>query len=243
MEQKKLIICHGDKGGVGKSMFAMLTVDFMLNKGESLAVVEGDIEIGDVAKRFSGVENVAGLGVDLDKSGRDAENSIATLFRHVEEQDCKTVVINAPANAKKAFDTNAEIIVPVAQDLGFEVLVAWMVGIEEASAELSEKSIICQMADRKIAVVNRHESQHDMDFFWFTNPKYKDAWIASGGLTGEIPELASRVAVCLKAHKGRSLASLAGPDSPLHIVDRQVIKNWLKKSWLSAVVPLIDGGE
>jgi len=239
---KKLIISHGDKGGVGKSMFAMLATDYLLNEGLAVALVEGDVEIGDVGKRYDGVGGVITLDADLDKSGRDAENAIATLFRHIEQMGCENVIINAPANAKKALDTNAELILPVAQDLGFEVCVAWLVGLEEASAEMSAKSIICEMADRKIAVINRHESEYDADFAWFTRPEYKDAWLASGGLLGEIPELASRVASKLKEHKGRSLASLAGPDSPLHIVDRQVIKNWLKKSWLSAVVPLIEGG-
>ncbi|MBU2766215.1 hypothetical protein HAP94_08395 [Acidithiobacillus ferrivorans] len=240
---KKLIISHGDKGGVGKSIYAMLATDYLLDKGLSVAVVEGDVQIGDVAKRYAGVDGVTAFNVDLDKSGRDAENSIAVLFRTIEKQGCENVVINSPANAKKALDSNAELILPVAQDLGFQVCVAWMVGLEEASAEMSSQSVICEMADRKIAVVNRHESEYDADFIWFTRPEFKDAWIKSGGLTGEIPELASRVASKLKEHKGRSLASLAGPDSPLHIVDRQVIKNWLKKAWLSAVVPLIDGGE
>lgn len=237
---KKLIVSHGDKGGVGKSMFAMLTTDYLLHHGENVSLIEGDAEIGDVGKRYDGVINVTTLDVNLDKSGRDAENAIAVLFRHVEKMGCENVIINSPANAKKALDTNADIILPVAQDLGFEVCVAWMVGIEEASAEMSAKSVICEMADRKIAVVNRHESEFDADFAWFSRPEYKDAWIQSGGLTGEIPELASRVASKLKEHKGRSLTSLAGPDSPLHIVDRQVIKNWLKKSWTSAVQPLID---
>ena len=238
---KKLIISHGDKGGVGKSIYAMLATDYLLDKGLSVAVVEGDVQIGDVARRYEGVDGVTAFNVDLDKSGRDAENSITVLFRTIEKMGCENVVINAPANAKKALDTNAELILPVAQALGFEVCVAWMIGIEEASAEMSGKSVICEMAARKIAVVNRHESEHDADFAWFVNKEYRDAWVKSGGLTGEIPELASRVASKLKEHKGCSLASLAGPDSPLFIVDRQAIKNWLKASWVSAVVPLIEG--
>lgn len=240
---KKLIISHGDKGGVGKSMFAMLATDYLLHQGHHVAVIEGDVEIGDVGKRYEGVESVTTLDVNLDKSGRDAENSITVLFRHIEKMSCENVIINVPANAKKALDTNAELILPVAQDLGFQVCVAWMVGIEEASAEMSAKSIICEMADRKIAVVNRHESEYDADFFWFTQPEYKDAWIASGGLTGEIPELASRVAVKLKEHKGQSLVSLTRKDSSMPAVDRQSIRNWLIKSWQNAVIPLIQEGE
>lgn len=237
---KKLVISHGDKGGVGKSVFAMLSIDYAINSSIAVAVVEGDTRIKDVAERYSGVAGVTALALDLDKSGRDAENAITALFRHLEDADSEMVVLNAPANAHKALDSNAELIIPVAQDLGFEICTAWLVGIEEASATLANSSVICEMSDRKIAVINRHESSFDADFYWFTHPEFQQAWVDTGGLIGEIPDLASRVAGKLKEHKGVSLLHLASKDSPLHIVDRQVIKNWLKKSWENAVIPLLN---
>jgi len=240
---KKLIISHGDKGGVGKSIYSMLAADYAIYSKTPVAIVEGDTKIGDVSRRYLGVDNVKVLEVDLDKSGSDAENAITTLFRHLEDSGREIIVMNSPANAHKALDQNAEIIVPVAQELGYEVCTAWMVGIEEASASLASESVICKMSDKRIAVVNRHESQFDPDFYWFTHPKYKDEWVASGGLLGEIPDLASRVAAKLKENQGVPLLTLAGKDSPLHLVDRQVIKNWIKKAWESAVIPLIEGKE
>ncbi|WP_070121945.1 hypothetical protein [Acidithiobacillus caldus] len=238
---KKLIICHGDKGGVGKSIFAMLATDWGLQAGRRVAVIEGDVKIGDVGRRYSGVDGVHGFGVDLDKSGRDAENAVTALFRQLEDSEADFVVLNAPANGHKALDSQAEIIVPVAQDLGFEVCVAWMVGLEESCARLANISIICEMADRRIAVVNRHESQYDADFFWLTDKTDRDIWVKSGGMLGEIPDLASRVAAKIKENQGVPLAFLSSKDSPLHLVDRQVIKNWLKKSWEGAVIPLVGG--
>ena len=236
---KHLVISHGDKGGVGKSIFSMLAVEFGLFSGRNVAIVEGDTKIGDVKERYENVVSV--LSVNLDKSGKDAENAIATLFGHLEALESDFVVMNAPANAHKALDSYAELIVPVARELGFKICVAWMVGRESSSATLANESMICQAADRKIAVVNRHESDYDRDYYWFTVPQYKDAWIASGGLTGEIPELASRVGARVKEYQGRSFASLAGPESPLFIVERQIIKNWLRKSWQESMIPLIEG--
>ena len=235
---KHLVISHGDKGGVGKSIFSMLAVEFGLFSGRTIAIVEGDTKIGDVKARYENVVSV--LSVNLDKSGKDAENAIATLFGHLEALESDFVVMNAPANAHKALDSYAELIVPVARELGFQICVAWMVGRESSSATLANESMICQAADRKIAVVNRHESDYDRDFYWFTVPQFKDAWIASGGLIGEIPELASRVGAKVKEHQGRSFASLAGPESPLFIVERQIIKNWLRKSWQESMIPLIE---
>ncbi|WP_248885658.1 hypothetical protein [Acidithiobacillus acidisediminis] len=235
---KHLVISHGDKGGVGKSIFSMLAVEFGLFSGRNVAIVEGDTKIGDVKARYENVVSV--LSVNLDKSGKDAENAIATLFGHLEALESDYVVMNAPANAHKALDSYAELIVPVARELGFQICVAWMIGRESSSATLANESAICQMADRKMAVVNRHESDYDLDYYWFTVPQFKDAWIASGGLTGEIPELASRVGAKIKEHQGRSFASLAGRESPLFIVERQIIKNWLRKSWEESMIPLVE---
>ncbi len=236
---KHLVISHGDKGGVGKSIFSMLAVEFGLFSGRNVALVEGDTKIGDVKARYENVVSV--LSVNLDKSGKDAENAIATLFSHLEALQSDLVVMNLPANSHKAIDAYAEIIAPVARELGLQICVAWMIGRESSSATLANESAICQLADRKMAVVNRHESDFDRDYYWFTAPQYREEWVASGGLTGEIPELASRVGARVKEYQGQSFASLAGPESPLFIVERQIIKNWLRKSWQESVIPLIEG--
>ena len=235
---KHLVISHGDKGGVGKSIFSMLAVEYGLYRERGVAIVEGDTQIGDVKSRYENVVPV--LSVNLDKSGKDAENAIATLFGHLEALESDFVVMNAPANAHKALDSHAELIGPVARELGFRICVAWMVGREASSATLANASMICQVADRRIAVVNRHESDYDRDYYWFTVPQYREAWIAAGGRTGEIPELASRVGAKVKEYQGQSFTSLAGRESPLFVVERQIIKHWLRKSWEGAVVPLIE---
>ena len=236
---KHLVISHGDKGGVGKSIFSMLAVEFGLFSGRNVAIVEGDTKIGDVKARYEDVVSV--LSVNLDKSGKDAENAIATLFSHLEALQSDLVVMNLPANSHKAIDAYAEIIAPVAQELGLQICVAWMIGRESSSATMANASAICQLADRKMAVVNRHEADFDRDYYWFTAPQYREEWVASGGLTGEIPELASRVGARVKEYQGQSFASLASPESPLFIVERQIIKHWLQKSWKGSVIPLLEG--
>jgi len=236
--KKVMIISHGDKGGVGKSTFASLSIEYGLHVAKSVSVVEGDTKIHDIKDRYAGTTATV-LSIDLDKSGADATNAIASLFRHIEGSQSDFIVLNAPANAHKILDTQSDIIIPVAKDLGYTVCAAWMVGLEESSAALANSSIICQLSDRKMAVINRHESLYDMDFVWFSNPEHKNQWIDSGGLVGEIPDLASRVSARLKEFPGTTLAELSGSDSPLHLVDRQIIRSWLNKSWANAVAKLI----
>ncbi len=55
---KHLVISHGDKGGVGKSIFSMLAVEFGLFSGRNVAIVEGDTKIGDVKARYENVVSV-----------------------------------------------------------------------------------------------------------------------------------------------------------------------------------------
>ena len=50
---KKLFVIHGDKGGIGKSTFAFLHADFLLDRRGQIVIVEGDKKISDVADRFS----------------------------------------------------------------------------------------------------------------------------------------------------------------------------------------------
>ena len=50
--KKKLTVIHGDKGGIGKSTFAFLHADFLLDRRGQIVIVEGDKKISDVADRF-----------------------------------------------------------------------------------------------------------------------------------------------------------------------------------------------
>ncbi len=238
---KKIIISHGDKGGVGKSMFASLALEYIISRGQKVTLVEGDPNIGDVARRYAGVDGINVLGVNLDKSGVDAENAINALFSEIETLDSDYVVINSPANAAKTIDFHSDLIVPVAHDLGFEVLVAWMVGQGEESASLSSKSHLCEFADKKIAVLNYGlsgglGSDH---FAWMEHPA-RDAWLETGGIEGSIPLLISRVSGQVKDIRAASMLQLAkSPDSPLNLISRQGLSRWLDSCFDGAVAPLI----
>lgn len=235
---RTLVIAHGDKGGCGKSTLACIAVEYALQRGLAVAVIEGDVQIHDVRDRYADTE-VAVLSVDLDKSGGDAANALSSLFRHVEDTETDFLVMNSPANGHKILDAQAEILLPVARELGFQVCTAWMVGTDAASAALAHRSALCRGSDRRMAVINRHASAYDPDYVWFTEPQHREAWLASGGLVGEIPVLASRVAARIKDLPGRTLGELASRESPLYIIDRQILRDWLRRSWTQALAPLL----
>ena len=51
---KRLVIAHGNKGGIGKSMFSGLLANYLLGKSSHCVVVEGERTIHDVAARYAG---------------------------------------------------------------------------------------------------------------------------------------------------------------------------------------------
>lgn len=230
MRTKTILIVHGDKGGVGKTTYASLAIDYLLNKYGAATVIEGDKKIADVLARYVGVSGVKGLTVDLARPDL-SEEAIIGLFAKIEEIGGDHIVINCPASASGTIDAQAEIIMPAAQELGYQVIVAWLMGPGEDSARLAIESALCREADQKIAVINglfgdpertawaKHESRAD--------------WQESGGYEGVLPAMTDRIARRVRETPGRFTA--IANDRDLTVIERQAIKRWIEKSWSQTV--------
>lgn len=68
---KAIWIVAGHKGGTGKSMLAMCMVDWLVDQGLSIAVVDGDAVTRDVGKLYKGQHPTAEFDFDTD-AGWDA---------------------------------------------------------------------------------------------------------------------------------------------------------------------------
>lgn len=239
---KQIVITLGDKGGVGKSIYAMLVVDYALNCGQPTVLVEGDNNIGDVAARFRGVAGVTTLSVNLDTSGADAENAVNKLYSEIETTDDDFIVLNTPANASKALDLHADLIAAVSAELGYSVRVAWLLGPAAESAILANKSAMAAVADKRIAVINRGltASAGDDHYAWLASHSAdRQRWLENSGAEGELPLLLNRVAGPVKNMPGR-FTELAQPGSQLNVISRSSLWRWLQSSWLSGVKPLVE---
>ena len=232
---KKLVIVHGDKGGVGKSTFAGLTVDYFLERTGKCVVVEGDKKIPDVAARFGGVPGVVGKIVDLARPDL-SEEAIVALFSEIEKIGGDHVVINLPAGASSTIDAQSEILYPAAHELGFEVCIAWILGSGEDSVRLLCDSKLCEHADRKIASLNSMFGEPQKTIWW--DHVARENWLANGGIEGVFPELTDRVIRKVRETQGRYLHLCQHED--FTIIERQAIKRWIDLSWKQNIVPLIE---
>lgn len=229
---KHIIIVHGDKGGVGKTTVAGLSADYAVKKHGSVVVVEGDLKIGDIARRFRGVAGVQGLAVDLARPD-GSEDAAVALFSEIEKLDADLVVINTPASASLTIDRQADIIVPAAHDLGYAVHVAWLLGPGDDSARLAGESQLCRLADRKVAIVNKAFGQ---TIAWAHHPA-RAAWLESGGIEGELPVLSERTMAAVRDLPGR-YSVIAQDLGALNTIQRSAVHRWVHASWVSAIVPI-----
>ena len=231
---KKLILGHGDKGGVGKSTLIGLCVDFALTHGPA-CVIEGDATIDDVAARFEGVAGITGFGVDLSRPDA-SEEAVIGVFEALEREGLPdTVIVNTPASASATLDRQAAVFVDAAHEMGYSVRVGWMVGPDENSAALSATSALCRLADRKIAVIN--ERFGDPRKFLWERHKARTAWLESGGLEAALPPLTDTAMSAVREHMGR-YTDLARPGSALSTITRKYVADWCRRAFEGPVAQL-----
>jgi len=234
--RKDILIVHGDKGGIGKSTYAGLAIDYLIQKGEgNVIVIEGDKKIDDVARRYQGVTEVTGMLVDLARPDF-SEEAILGLFEEIERVGGQHVVINLPASGSSTIDAQSEIVMPTIRSLGYEVYVAWLIGSDEDSVTLAGESALCREADRKIAVMNE-KAGHPEKFPWYQSGVRKE-WLESGGWEGVLPCLTERVAIKARSIPGRYSDLERSPE--LFIVERSSVFRWVRKAWETAVAPLYE---
>ncbi len=234
--KKTILVVHGDKGGVGKSTLATLIADYVLRQFGAVTVVEGDSTIFDVAPRFDGVAGATCLAVDLARPDLSEEAVVALLSEIERASGNNHIVINTPASASKTLDAQADLIAPAIADMGYQLLVAWLVDVGEDSAVLSQTSKLCQMADIRMAV--RNERLKPKERLPWEHHAARQAWIASGGLEGILPGLSERVAARLREVKSVPFSHLIDDKERFTIVERQAIKRWINNAWAQAAEPM-----
>ena len=227
MNTKKLVICHGDKGGVGKSTLAAAVIDYILDLGEDVEVVEGDSKVDDIARRYAGVTGVRGHIADLARADA-SEDAVIRLCEHLERSPANYAVINTPASASSTIDRQADLLVPAAQEIGYQVIVAWLVGAGEDSARLAAESELCRVANRKVAVINERFGECDK-LVWSRHSALTE-WIENGGLETTMGDLVERVASIVRESQGRP-STLTTRESGLPVITRHALHRWIQSVW------------
>jgi len=225
MTTKKIIMVHGDKGGVGKSMVSSIIVDYYLTNYDTndVMVIEGDNTVPDVARRFDGLLKC----VNAPLTGEDPTEMIAKLIDLIESSEISRIVVNLPASAGETIDPlAADFIAPAMEEIGVEVDVVFVIGKAKESALLAERSVatgLVSIAKNKLAVLNGFFGNPEQ-FTWSSSDS-REKWYENGGEEIYLPLLHERVASLAEAG---SFSGLAAVDGGLTVANRMLMKRWLK---------------
>lgn len=227
---KKMLFVHGDKGGVGKSTFAALLADFYLHQNRAIAVIEGDKTVRDVAPRFENVAEARVVEIDLARPDM-SEDAVVALFSALESNlsDTEIAIINTPASSSSTLDKQADIIAPTVREMGFSLVVCWMVDIGVDSVLMADKSELCKMADQKVAVQNcRLKSAEALP--WHRHP-VREKWLSEGGIEIVLPGITERVISKVRDIQAPFSHIVQDRENGLTIVERQSLKRWVENTW------------
>lgn len=227
---KKMIFVHGDKGGVGKSTFAILLADYYLHQDNTIALIEGDRMVRDVAPKFENLPDARVVEIDLARPDM-SEDAIVLLFSAMETHlgDTEIAIINTPASSSATLDKQADIIAPTVKEMGYELRVCWMVDIGEDSARMADKSMLCKMADKKIAILNERVKPAAA-LPWHRHP-VREKWLSEDGKEIILAGLSERVISRVRDLQAPFSHIVQDRGNGLTIVERQSLKRWVESAW------------
>ncbi len=211
----RIILVHGDKGGVGKSITAMALADYFLGGGGQVAVVDADTQNPDVSRMFDGSMPVAQVNLR-------EENGWMDLTDFVTQHQGFTIILNTPAGIGEYMKTHLAEFAHYLQGLeqSAEIELWWTMNVHHDSVNLlSEAYKYYGMHFARIRVVcnlhfaNGNASEDGPFLLWFNSP-LRNQLEKKGGMTIAFPGLHIRVVAKMFA-PGRSIPFSQAVDAVL----------------------------
>ena len=210
----KIVFIGGGKGGVGKSLITMATVDVLFTRDENVVLVESDDSNPDVYKALNGLVQSVILNLDH-------EDGYLSLCSVIESNPKAYVVINTAARATKHIIQNGGLVSDTVKELKREMVMLWAMNRQRDSIELL-RDFLDEIGDEFTAthaVLNTYWGAPDK-FMRFNNSKQKDRVTS----VLSFPELNDMVSDKLNDNR----LALSNADSGMTIAERSVLSRFRK---------------
>ena len=192
MKDTNVYYVGGSKGGVGKSLFSFVLVDYLLERGRKILLVDTDTDNPDVFKAHKGLE-LPSLKCVL--NSLDDADGWANLLDTVQSYPDHAVVINAAARTKTSTASYGEIMQSALAEMKRELNVFWVINRHRDSVELLH-SFMEHFPDTTIHVC-RNLYFGEAGRFEMYNSSRARMMIEQRGSTLDLPAVANRVADAL----------------------------------------------
>jgi len=176
----------GSKGGVGKSMMTLATVDHLLKRGANVLLVECDTSNPDVWKAYK--EEVETELIDLDEA-----DGWIHLVNTCDRRSDSVVVINTAARNNLAVKQYGSTLDSSLEELGSQLIALWVINRQRDSLELL-REFIDAVAKAGVQVVRNGYFGEERKFELYNGSKIREEVESRGGKSITLPDLADRVA-------------------------------------------------
>jgi hypothetical protein len=211
---KEIYFVGGSKGGVGKSMVAFALLDYLIDRGEDVILIESDTSNPDVWKTYHGSTKSELINLD------EADGWIAFVNICDMHPDCP-VVVNSASRNNVGVTTYGATLNSSISELERKMITFWVINRQRDSLELLKEYLETMTETTVHAVRNLHWGE-ERKFELYNGSKLKTQIESRGGKSLTFPDLADRVADDLN----RARMSIAVGLKELPLGNRAELSRW-----------------
>lgn len=216
-----ILYVDSGKGGVGKSLFSLAVVDYFLENGKKVLLIEADIYSQDLFLTLKNDrENIAAATIDL--TGSDGWLKLVACLEKFADH---CAVINSGTNIVDGVLKHGKILIESLPELKREVLVFWILNRHRDSLR-KFKELMEKLPSLSIYLF-RNMFFGEWEKFSFFNSSEEKKLLQGEGKENKVfdfPEMADRVAESISNER----LSIGSGIKNLSLGERSELKRWRK---------------
>lgn len=211
---KNIYWIGGSKGGVGKSMLTLATLDYLMGRGERLLLIECDTSNPDTAKAYC--EELEVVPISLDEA-----DGWIQFVNTCHDNPESTVVVNTAARNNTAVTQYGQTLDTTLEELGRKLVTLWVINRQRDSLELL-KEFHDAIPNARIHVVRNAYFGDEKKYELYNTSDLRQTIENNGGKSITLPDLADRVADDIYTRR----LSLSAAAKTLPLGNRAELARW-----------------
>lgn len=212
--EKNIYLIGGSKGGVGKSMVTMATLDYLQEQGKSILLIESDTNNPDVWKAYNTSMTTEILNLD------EADGWIQ-LVNLCDSHKDSIVVINTAARNNHGVSAYGETLNRSLAELKRKLVTLWVINRQRDSLELLNEYLDA-IQNTTVHVIRNGYFGEEKKFELYNSSKIRTVVEEQGGKSLTFPDLADRVSDDI--YSKRMSIAVAAKEMP--IGNRAELNRW-----------------
>lgn len=214
----KVIYVGGGKGGVGKSLVSIATIDWLRHRGKNVVLVEGDAANPDAYKCYQNLVPVHACDFDV----QDGWNALGDL---AEQSEDEVIVVNSGARVIEGVRRYGHVLEDCAQAGVVDLVVLWPINrLRDSIGALKDfRSVV---SNGQLGVVRNLFFGPENKFTRWHDSRYAQGLVQAGARIANLDELSDRIVDKIYDDRMPIEEIVQGGG----VVDRSNVSNWRGKA-------------